>query len=296
MLLHGVFLFCLTLNLKIIIIKIERISQKYTFIQELVMKHRYLIAFFIALFILSALTSCGVEDKYKIVTPTEEEMGEIELRLNPIFSTYFDNYDYSSEDMYNNLFSYNQLKYVCPEYKEEIAKFVDRPLDFPYGNACWSITVYGNDPLGVFGKISEKAYDDNGKVDIDLAYSLLQPGDVIGYNKFSGAYIDWLIEGVWNGKVNHDTAFNFDDGSQCYYHDGYYYTPEKISALGGGIFHYTKVNSISLIEKNKYEIKYAVFDENDMQAYIGSATVALKESKGGFRFWSIYSINVESCN
>lgn len=259
------------------------------------MKYRYIIALLTALFILSIFTSCEVDDTYKIVTPTQNELNEIEFRLSPILSTHFDNYDCSSDDMYNNLFSYNQLKYICPDYEEKIAKFVDKPLDFLYGNAFWSITVYENDPLGMFGEISPKAYDKNGKFDKDLAYNLLQLGDVIGYNKFSGKYIDWLVEGVWNGKVNHDTAFIFEDGSQCYYHDGYYYTPEKITALGGGIFHCSEVNSVSMIEDNRYKIEYSVFNEFDMQEYIGSAVIALKESKNGFRFWSIYSISVERC-
>ena len=52
------------------------------------------------------------EETYKIVTPTKEEIDEIAERLNPILSTYFEDYDSESDNIYYELFGYNHLSYI----------------------------------------------------------------------------------------------------------------------------------------------------------------------------------------
>lgn len=260
------------------------------------MVYKIKMLFAITVFLSIFLLSCGIHDNnnevtYKIVPPTEKEIDEITESLDPILSTYFDDYDYLSDNMYNNLFSYNRLKYIVPKYEEQIAEFIAEPLEYLYGELSrWDVVVYDKDPLGRFGEISDIVFDENGNIDIKLTYESLQDADIIGYKKFSGAFIDWLVENVWNGKTDHDTLYDFEDGSRCYYYDGFYYTPEQVTSLGGGIFHYPEITNVVPIKDNKYEIKYVVFDDVDRPVYYGTAIIALKESSEGFRFWSILSI------
>ena len=158
--------------------------------------------------------------------------------------------------------------------------------------------VYEKDPLGYFGEVTEVNENKDGSINTDT----LELCTLIGYRKYYGKYIDFLVEGIWNGKINHDSLMSFDDGTKCYYYDGYYYLPEEITAIGGGIFHVSEIKDVTPIGDNKYEVKYAVYnyyedyyDYSDDELYLNATSViSMKESKDGFRFWSIYSIDIEN--
>ena len=246
----------------------------------------------IMLFTVSTLSSCRVqEEKYRTVTPTKEELesDEILYRLDNIFSSYFKDYDCTKEDMYDSLFKYNYLTYVVPMYPEEIAQMMEfERSGKPHGLE----TFYEKDPLGYFGETTENAVDKDG-----IVYDGVKDGTLIGHHRYSAKYIDWIVEGIWNGKVNHDKLFVFEDGSKCYYHDGYYYLPEEATAIGGGTFHITEIKDVTPIGDNKYEVKYAVYnyydDYGDDEPYLNATSViSMKEAEDGFRFWSILSIDI----
>lgn len=252
------------------------------------LKRTALILFtIIMLFTVGILMSCQAqEEEYRTVTPTKEELepDEILYRLDNIFSSYFKDYDCTTEDMYDNLFKYNYLAYVVPMYPEEIAQMMGFTAD---GVPHRLETFYEKDPLGYFGEITENAVDKDG-----IVYNGVKDGTLIGHHRYSAKYIDWIVEGVWNGKVNHDKLFVFDDGSKCYYHDGYYYLPEEVTAIGGGIFHITEIKDVIPAGNDKYEVKYTVYRDNYEPYLEGSSVITMKESENSFRFWSILSIDV----
>ncbi len=226
---------------------------------------------------------------YKIVEPTQEEIEEIPERLGYVLGMVDGDYNCLSDDMYANLFTVNKLDYVYPEYDDEVAKYIAPPLSSGYsGEPCWDEVVYEKDPLGMFGEIPESAYDKNGDFDMDLV-RIMDYGTLIGYNRFSAPYIDWLIEGVWNGKVDHEKVHTSSFRTQCYYHDGFYYTPEIIFDRGGPMWISTAVETTPL-EENKYEYRYFVVIDDALEPDYYTATIAMKESNSGFRFWSIFSI------
>ena len=260
--------------------------------------------------VLVCFTSCmtrqvGTEKKqeYKLVTPTQEEFDEITTRLNPILTMFCFDYDCEKDNIYEFLFSNDHLGYVYPEYSAEVSEHIAKPLVInPENNFYfWEVVgIHEDDPLKKF-PISEVAYDENGNLDLDKAYNYCVDGitytrsAVIGHNMFSGAYIDWLVEGVWNGKVNHDTYMQFDgeNPTQIYYHDGNYYTPEYPLDRGGGIMYGAYIHEIIPIEDNKYKM---IYYKNDDDGYGDDpvfntwyeTVIGLKETQDGFRFWSIF--------
>ena len=262
---------------------------------------------------LLTLTSCKVDyenkvhkqdvPKYRIVEPTQEELGEITNRLDYILSMFHKDYDCKNDNIYEYLFVHNNLDYVYPQYDEEVSEYISPPLRYrESGSMSWYIyEIPQNDPLGKFIKIREEFYDENGNIDLDKAYELStidgifvdEEQPTIGHNMFSGAYIDWLVEGVWNGKVDHETFFEFKDGTLLYYHDGNYYTPELLDDRGGGIMNTPHIQKITPLDGNKYEIEYYITDDVDPNHYC-KAVIGLKENTDGFRFWSIFSIDYDT--
>lgn len=178
---------------------------------------------------------------YKIVQPRNEELQMIPCHLNYILSMFHDDYDCTKDNIYDYLFHYNHLDCVYPSCHDTVV-FTSEPLqDSESSSMRWSLLdVPQKDPLGKFPEISPKIYDENGNIDRYFAWDYYETAGVlwlemcIGYNKFSAEYIDWLVEDVWNGKIDHKTFFEFEDGTKLYYYDGYYYTPALAGDRGGG--------------------------------------------------------------
>ena len=264
--------------------------------------------------LLSALTLCVAglcactqedktsreNDKYKLVEATQEDFDKIIYQLEPILAMYLDDYNYETENPYDNLFYFNVLDWVYPACEEEIEKYIAEPLkkhSNEYGTfRDWHEMIAQEDPLGKFGKIPEGAYDESGVYDEYRAKECITlenyKKDVIGHFKYEGEYIDFLVEGVWNGKVDHETFFEFEN-SRCYYHDGFYYTPEWGGDRGGNIVDsFVYLNSITPLENNKYRIEFARHYDDYFGTTVSCAVavLGLKETKDGFRFWSIYEL------
>lgn len=253
--------------------------------------------------ILQELTVFEKTQEYKLVTPTQEELDEIAVRLEPILSMFLFDYDCEKDNIYELLFVNDHLCYGYPKYDEEVAKYIAKPLAVNTENnfLFWDVVgIYKDDPLKIF-PISEVAYDENGNLDIDKAYQLCKEGltytrsVVIGHNMFSGAYIDWLVEGVWNGKVNHDTYMQFDNHNptQIYYHDGNYYTPEYPLDRGGGIMNIPYIQEITPLGDNKYKMIYYrnngdYYGDEPVHNKWYETVIGLKETQDGFRFWSVF--------
>ena len=243
------------------------------------------------------------KQEYKLVTPTQEEFDEIAVRLNPILSMFLFDYDCEKDNIYEFLFGNDHLAYVYPEYDEQVAEFIAKPLAVKVENNLWFwevVGIYEDDPLKIF-PISEVSYDENGNLDLDKAYAFCRDGisytrsAIIGHNMFSGAYIDWLVEGVWNGKANHDTYMQFDNENptQIYYYDGNYYTPEYPMDRGGGIMNRPYIQKITPLGDNKYKMIYYKNDGDDysdepVYNMWYETVIGLKETQDGFRFWSIF--------
>lgn len=235
------------------------------------------------------------KQEYKLVTPTQEEFDEIAKRLDPILSMFFHDYDCEKDNIYEFLFSHDHLDYAYPEYDDEVTEYIAKPLAINTENnfLFWNLLgVYKDDPLKHFS-IREALYDNEGNVDSDRIHELAMEGDTIGHNMFSGAYIDWLVEGVWNGKVDHETFFELEDGTLLYYHDGNYYTPEILAGRGGGIMYGPYIHEITPLGDNKYKM---IYYKNDGDDYSDEpvynkwyeTVIGLKENQDGFRFWSIF--------
>lgn len=237
---------------------------------------------------------------YKIVPATEQEIEEIGDRLYIAVGMYFDDYDYTVDNIYDSLFEYNKMGYIEPKYDQEVTQYICEPYYYTdYGLARWDEAITEEDPLSLFGEIPEEIYDENGNYNEDVAREIsnsMARGEQlrIGYNRFSGEYIDWLVEGVWNGKIDHDTFFEFEDGTLCYYYDGDYYTPEFFPDGRGGPMFLPDVISVTPLPDNKYEVIYSVKGEWDEPMFYGKVTVAMKEADNGFRFWSIFSIDYDT--
>ena len=106
------------------------------------------------------------DDKYKIVTPTQEEINEINDRMLPILGMYWSDYDCTIDSIYDDMFNFNHLQYIFPEYNEEVTKYIAEPLVYSLGKfPLWDTLVNENDPLGKFPKIPEEGYDENGNID-----------------------------------------------------------------------------------------------------------------------------------
>lgn len=93
------------------------------------------------------------EQKYKLVTPTQEELDEIAVRLDPILSMFLFDYDCEKDNIYEFLFNYDHLGYVYPKYDDEVTEYIAKPLSINVENKTlfWDITsIYKDDPLRVF--------------------------------------------------------------------------------------------------------------------------------------------------
>ena len=153
--------------------------------------------------------------------------------------------------------------------------------------------------MGKFDKIPQGAYDENGKVSKESCLAYINSLDdynayknplVGGYLKYSGNYIDWLVEGVWNGKVDHDTFFDFNNNNYCYYSDGFYYTPYLIMTSDETPSAVPCIDKITKFYDTRYCVDFS-FVDSDNNVYVRSAVLVMKENSDGFRFWSILSIS-----
>ncbi len=236
---------------------------------------------------------------YKLVQPEWNELQMIPCDLNYILSMFHNDYDCTKDNIYDYLFHYNHIDYVYPQCDYYFEKYVSKPLEYSEtGYRYWYLLgVPEQDPLEKFPEIRQEFYDENGNLDTDLAWNYYESVGTsrfercIGYNKFSGEYIDWLVEGVWNGKADHETFFEFEDGTLLYYHDGYYYTPEIFYDRGGGIFFGPHIENLTPLENNLFKLEYHLTDDIDRCDSHNTAIIGLKEKEKGFRFWSIFSID-----
>ncbi|MBP3579806.1 MAG: hypothetical protein J6K12_01020 [Clostridia bacterium] len=235
---------------------------------------------------------------YKLVQPDISDLQMITSDLDYILSMFHNDYDCTKDNIYDYLFSYNHLDYVYPNYFRDIT-FVSEPLQpAELSYMRWSLyEVPKKDPLGRFPEIPQKIYDEEGNIDKDLAWEHFEASGTpwlemcIGYNKFSGEYIDLLVEGVWNGKVDHETFFEFEDGTLLYYHDDYYYTPALAGGKGGGIFYGPHIENLIPLENNLFKLEYHLDDDIYRCDSHNTAIIGLKEKDDGSRFWSIFSVD-----
>ena len=269
-------------------------------------KRKYVFILFIisTLFVLSSCAETKVaeaKNKYRLVAPTQNELDEIVPRLAPILSMFHKDYDSACDNIYEYMFHYDHLDYVYPHYENEVKVFIDEPCyisDSGYMSWC-EYEIPKDDPLNRFPKIRDEIYDEDGNVNEDLAWDLLDNENIhyrdliIGHNKFSGKYTDWLVEGVWNGKADHETLMEFEDETKLYYYDGFYYTPECVGDRGGGIFFTPVIESVTPLQDGRYELEYSLYNEGDIYTATSKAVIGLKETASGFRFWSIYSIDYD---
>ena len=61
---------------------------------------------------------------FPLTTPTEQEIGEIAVRLDPILSMFHKDYDCEKDNIYNYLFCYDHLDYVYPNYDKEVKEYI----------------------------------------------------------------------------------------------------------------------------------------------------------------------------
>ena len=235
---------------------------------------------------------------YKLVQPDRSELQMIPCDLNVILSFFHNDYDCTEDDIYNYLFKYNWLDCVYPNYLDTVV-FESEPLrDSEWGSSRWYLLdVPQKDPLGKFPQIPQEIYDENGNIDRYFAADYYDAAGTpwlemcIGYNKFSGEYIDWLVEGVWNGKADHETFFEFEDGTLLYYHNDYYYTPALAGDRGGGGVYNIHIENLTHLGNNLIKLEYHLTDEIDRCNSHNTAIIGLKEKDDGSRFWSIYSLD-----
>lgn len=235
---------------------------------------------------------------YKLVKPDRGELQMISSDLESILSFFHNDYDCTKDNIYDYMFKYNQLDYVYPNYLDTVV-FNSQPLrDAESGCSRWYLpAVPQKDPLGKFPEIPQEIYDENGNIDLYFATDFYEKAGVpwlemcIGYNKFSGEYIDWLVEDVWNGKADHETHFEFKDGTLLYYHDGYYYTPALAGFKGGGGVYNIHIENLTPLDNNLFRLEYHHTDDTDRCSSENTAIIGLKEKEDGSRFWSIFSID-----
>ncbi len=250
---------------------------------------------------------------YKIVTPTEEEIAELPERLNRILA-HGENYNYLVDDIYEKLFWYDGSYMSCmlPAYGKEISTYIKKPdyseeatiytsdemnglIDFFERHYMgWYEQYMGiKDPLDCYDQWPKKLFDSNGYVDLSVIFDEITKNSYdgnYGYWKFDETVLDWLVEGVWNGNINHTKTYstNNKDNIYCYYHDQYYYTPLTPAELGHMHSDTIEIITITPLDSYFYSIEYDnVFQERH------TAIVAIKESNNGFRFWSIFSITTD---
>lgn len=241
--------------------------------------------------------------EYKLVKPTEQELENLINELSDPLGMHQNDYNCETDNTYEHMFLSNDLLYVYPDNERSVIKYIAKPLNYYYtkypSSPCWFLNFYEDDPLLKFGEIPKECYNDDGFVDGGIAEEYYKSKNTaridmtLGYNKYSGPYIDWLVEGVWNGKINHEDCFEFESTrTKLYYHDRYYYTAIICGDKGGpGVWTVLDNVSITKIDDYRYEIFYDVDRYEDEFCGKGKAIVGLKEASNGFRFWSIFSID-----
>jgi hypothetical protein len=237
---------------------------------------------------------------YTLVEPTHAELQSIQNKLGVISATTIDDYNCETDNAYQILFYWNELDYhKVPPYNEELKKYICEPVYVSeYDVEFWNKTYYENDPLGRFGDLSPKIFDENGVFDEYLYYEYCNETGTLetaGYNEYNGEFLDWLIEGVWNGKVDHKTFFEFEDTTKLYYCSGNYYSRRTEGGRGGGIFYAPVLYDVIELDDYKYEVCFVNMDDSDKPVYYTTMVIGMKEASNGFRFWSIYSIDEEKC-
>lgn len=234
---------------------------------------------------------------YGLVQPERSDLQTISYDLLDILSFFHDDYDCTKDDIYDYLFSHNHLECVYPNDDDVV--FVSEPLqDSKWDYMRWSLyDVPQKDPLGKFPEIPQEIYDENGNIDRYFAADYYEAAGTpqlemcIGYNKFSAEYIDWLVEDVWNGEIDHETFFEFEDGTVLYYYDGYYYTPALAGDRGGGGVYNIHIESLTQLDNNLIKLEYHLADDIDRCNSHNTAIIGLKEKEDGSRFWSVFSID-----
>ena len=233
---------------------------------------------------------------YTLLEPTQAELEEISDKLGIVSAASTKNYNFETNNAYQYLFHWNELEYFyVPGYNEEIAKYISAPVYVTeYGKGFWNNTYYENDPLGRFGEVPPQIFDENGVFDESLYYDYCEETgnlETAGYNEYNGAFMDWLVEGVWNGKIDHDTFYEFDDTTKLYYYEGNYYSRKTEGGRGGGIPYTEVLESVVDLGDYKYKACFVTMDECDKPVGYKEMVIGMKEASNGFRFWSIYSIN-----
>ena len=234
---------------------------------------------------------------YKLVQPDWSDFQAISYDLRHILSFFHSDYDCTKDDIYDYLFQYNHLDCVYPNDDDVV--FVSEPLrESEWDYMRWSLyDDPENDPLGKFPPIPREIYDENGNIDRYFAWDYYENIGTpwlemcIGYNKFSAEYIDWLVEGVWNGKSNHESFFEFEDGTLLYYHDKYYYTPALAGDRGDGGVYNIHIEGVTRFDNNLIKLEYHLSDDIDRCLSHNTAVIGLKEKEDGSRFWSIFVID-----
>ena len=234
---------------------------------------------------------------YKLVKPEHSELQMIPFALEYILMFFHNDYNCTKDNIYDFLFRYNHLNCVYPNDYDK--SFVSQPLeDSEWGIMRWCILdVPQKDPLGKFPEIPGEIYDENGNIDRYVAYDYYETTGTpwlemcIGYNKFSAEYIDWLVEDVWNGKVDHETFFEFKDGTALYHYGDYYYTPALAGDRGGGGVYNIHIENLTPLDNNLFKLEYHLSDEIYRCDSQNTAIIGLKDKEDGSRFWSIFSID-----
>ncbi len=202
---------------------------------------------------------------YELVFPSQEEIDSLEEEFKWILGTRNYDYDSSVESIYAELYHLNSLDArLVPEYGEKIEQYISPSvgIDENAGTPYWREFV---------------------EADIYPAHY-----------RYDAKFVDWLIEGVWNGKVDHEYTYDYNDGSVCVYEDGYYCST-GVTFDSGTVDYPAKIGNVAYCYDYKYEVNYSVLRSIGFIEY-GTAVMALKEASNGFRFWSIYSIDYNSKN
>ena len=231
------------------------------------------------------------EVTYKLVEPTQEEFKQIPQKLGEIFSNISYDYNYLEDNIY---FTLLWEEYAFAELiKDDKGRHIARPLRTENGVSCWSETVYEDDPLGYFEKVPEVTYDESGNKITHYPSGENLRDVVVGYRKFSGNYIDWIVGEVWNGTVDHDAKYESEYGLSSYYHDGFYYVTELSEEGPGPIYEEGSLIVESIIPFGNFKYKIKVGEVNTKTGEVrrrSVLTLAMKQASNGFRFWSIYDI------
>lgn len=238
--------------------------------------------------------------KYKAVDPTQEELDNMHFSLSILFSHFLKDYDSEKDDAYTKLFCKNELLYFyVPRCYDEIKEFVSAPLSYTNEKPRWNKSVLENDPLGRFTGIPQEAFDENGVFDEKYYLEYLDPSadlTTMGYTVFDADFVEWLVEGVWNGTVDHEKIHRFADYEWLYYYNNNYIASACGMVDETQTTYYSAIEYVKPLGVQKYEVAfnvYHIYNRRRPAYYTATAVIGMKEAPSGFRFWSIYSIDYE---